>query len=197
MKLWFNLFFINLFSKLNFKNSVTALFNQSRKLCHCAFHLFIKMISTPHVSLQQVFAYNPCTSKLIFYSNCISINFLYIQVWNARKNIVNFYFLGSLSGLPFLTAYIFFPYPDASLLPTVALKMNEAFSTKSLVTSSADLVFMAFVKSVTYNAGYSSYIILIILSLSSFILMHVNDIFLSLNSLIKSSSISPSGHLLG
>ena len=106
-------------------------------------------------------------------------------------------FFGSQRGLPFLTAFLLFPDPDASLLPTVALKMNEAFSTKSLVTSSADLVFMAFVKSVTYNAGYSSYIILIILSLSSFILMHVNDIFLSLNSLIKSSSISPSGHPLG
>jgi hypothetical protein len=75
--------------------------------------------------------------------------------------------------------------------------MNEAFSIKSLVTFSADLVFKAFVKSVTYNAGYSSYIIFIILSLSSFILVHVKDIFLSLNSLIKSSSINPSGHPLG
>ena len=84
-------------------------------------------------------------------------------------------FFGSHKG----RASLFFPFPEESLTPTVALKMNEAFSTKSLVTSSADLVLMEFVKSVTCKAGYTSYIIFIIKSLLSFILMHVNDIFLS------------------
>ena len=93
-------------------------------------------------------------------------------------------FFGSQRGFPFLTAFLL-----ASLPPTAALKMNEAFSMKSLVTSSADLVYKAFIKSVTYNAGYSSYITFIILSLSLFNLMQVNYIFLSLNSFIKSSSI--------
>jgi hypothetical protein len=36
-------------------------------------------------------------------------------------------FVGSQRGFIFLTAFLLFPDPDASLLPTVALKMNEVF----------------------------------------------------------------------
>ena len=50
-------------------------------------------------------------------------------------------FFGSQRGFPFLTASLFPAAPFVlSLPPTAALKMNDALSTKILVTSSADFV---------------------------------------------------------
>lgn len=51
--------------------------------------------------------------------------------------------LGFHKGFPFLTAFRLSLEP-----PTAALKINEALSTKILVTSSADFVWIAFDKSV-------------------------------------------------
>jgi hypothetical protein len=79
------------------------------------------------------------------------------------------------------------------LPPTAALKINDALSAKIFVTSCADFVYIAFDKSVIWTAGYESCIAFIILLHYSFNLMHVKEMFLSLNSFIKSSSFRPSG----
>jgi hypothetical protein len=63
-------------------------------------------------------------------------------------------FFGSQRGFPFFTAFLFPVVPLAVFLPpTAALKINDALSTNILVTSSADLVYMAVDKSVIYTAG--------------------------------------------
>ena len=63
-------------------------------------------------------------------------------------------FFGSQRGFPFFTAFLFPAAPLAVFLPpTAALKINDALSTNILVTSSADLVYMAVDKSVIYTAG--------------------------------------------
>ena len=58
-------------------------------------------------------------------------------------------FFGSQRGFPFFTAFLLLTEPFAVFFPpTAALKINEALSTKILVTSSADFVCIALDKSV-------------------------------------------------
>lgn len=103
-------------------------------------------------------------------------------------------FFASQSGLPVAAVlFVFDAAPLPVFPPTAALKMKDALSTNIFVTSSADFDFVALSRSVTYKAGWLSYITLIILSEFLSSLITVNAIDLSLNSLINGSSSNPLG----
>jgi hypothetical protein len=75
---------------LNFENLIGTLLKDVREISHRTFDLLFVVISTPHVSKEDIFGDEPRAAEVIFDGDLVSVNFTHVKVRNAREEVIHF-----------------------------------------------------------------------------------------------------------